>query len=344
MSHHTSFNHNHTRAVAAPWRQGLRLGLLAMLTFLLALAALYAAVVLPVLAGDADSPLQATYYGSCADVNGLGVVAAGAGLDGFGVTSSTLTLTVPGTVISAWVYYNGADDGNQPGPDPNLQDGDEAVTFNGNPISGTRIGGPVFWDGTYWSYAYKADVTSYVTTGTGVYTLGDVDAFDIYQNGWELVVLYADSARAPHAIAIAEGLDVADGTNSPSSGPGIEPLILSFDPAAVPRTADLATIAGGILSGTETAIYYEIGYGTPPITISYDIYTGTLLATNPFQRSDGDVWDTYTDTITVPASATHVIIQPRYNDSQPAGNPDGLEWVVQTLQLPEACPEVECCP
>ena len=304
----------------------LRLTALALAAFVAALTLLYVFVATPVLAGDADKPLQVEYYGACEDVNGLALTMAGAGLDS--LTGSSITLPLPGTVVSAWVFYNGADDTNA-GGDPN-------VSFNGTPISATLVGGPALWTSgatvQYWSYLYRADVTNLVISGTN--TLTGVDGFDIFNNGWELVVLYEDAGAEPHAVALGSGLDLARGDNEPSSGPGIEPVIISFDPAAVTRTAELYAVAGGVITG-ETGLYYEIGYGTPPISITYDIYTATKLFTNPFQSNDGDAWDTvFTDTLAIPPNATYVVFQAR---SEPS-DPPNLEWILQTLQLPEACP------
>lgn len=284
----------------------------------------------PVRGGDADKPLEVTYYGSCQDAAGLGVILAGAGLDG--KTSSSVTIDVPGNVISAWAYYNGADDGNLPGPNPALNSGDFNVTFDGNPMVATLAAGPALWASSTWTYLFRVDVTALVASGPGTYTLGDVDALDVYNNGWELVVLYDDPSRQPHLIGLAEGLDLAQGSGAPPSGPGIKPVIFTFNPAPSDRTARLSTVVGGASAGTNSSLFYQIGAGAPPNT---DIYaTGTLLATDPLQSNDGAVWDTYGANVTIPAGATYLIIQARSD----MPNPASLEWVLQSLDMQEDCP------
>ena len=272
-------------------------------------------------------------YGSCQDVYGLGLVTAGAGLDG--VTSSSVNIIVPGTVISAWVYFNGTHStSTTPLPFP-------SAAFNGTPITDRLdiLYGPSLWmQGgmiQYYSYLYKVDVTDLVT-GSGMYTLAGIDAFNQFNNGWELVVLYEDlaSENIPGFVAVADGLDLARGLVEPPSGPGIEPVVFAFDSAPFTRTAQIASVAAGVLAGTNTALYYQIGYGVAPVISPPDIYTGTLLSADPFVRSDGNVWDTYQNAITIPPNATYVIIQAQSSTPTPAD----LEWILQTLTMPKYCP------
>ncbi|MCW5858208.1 MAG: hypothetical protein KIS63_07970, partial [Caldilineales bacterium] len=298
----------------------------------LVLAALMLFVWTPVRAGDNDKPLETTYFGSCQDAAGLGIVMAGAGLDG--KTSSSLSIDVPGTVISAWVYYNGADNGNLPGDNPSLNNGDFAVTFDGNPLTATLAGGPALWTPSTWTYLFRVEVTALVAPGPGTYTLGGVDAFDIYNNGWELVVLYADPVRRPHLVGLAEGLDLAQGVGAPPSGPGIKPAAFVFDPAPIARTASLITAAGGASAGANNSIYFQTGTGAPPLT---DIYgTGSLLAADPLMSNDGPVWDTYEASITIPAGATYLAVQ--LSSDMP--NPASLEWILQSLEMEQECPDL----
>ncbi|NOZ71341.1 MAG: DUF11 domain-containing protein [Chloroflexi bacterium] len=323
---HSSFAMLKTRPV--------RLVAMMLISVLIALLALYAIISPAVLAGDADKPLEAVMYGSCQDTSGLGVLMAGTGLDGFGVMSGTVSIDVPGTVISAWVYYNGSDD--------DSEGADDSVIFNGTPLSGTLAGGAALWQLNQWSYVYEVDVTALVSSGPGTYTLDGVDVgvqsgFVTYANGWELVVLYADPTRQPYRVGIAQGLDLAAGHSGPASGPGINPVIFPFNPAAITRTAQLISSAGGVFPGQGTAIWYEIGYGTPPITTT-DIYTGNLLADDPFQANDGNYWDTYTATIDIPPNATYVVVQTESKDDV---TPANLEWVLQSIEFPDACPEID---
>lgn len=294
------------------------------------LALLLSAAFQRALAGDADKPLEVRQIsGNCEQGADTGLIMAGAGLDG--VTSSSVELDVPGDVIAAWVYYNGVDNGNQPGPDPAFNNGDYHITFDDVPLIADLFAGPALWNPSNWSYLFRVDVTSLVHPGLATYTLADVDAFDIYNNGWELVVLYSSPTLSPQLTALGEGLDLAFGPSNPPTGPGIEPVIFTFPPSSQPRTAQLTSVAAGGAPSVNSALYYQTGSGAPP---SEDIYdTGILYADDPFQGAEGSAWDTYTAFVTIPPGDTHLIVQAQSR----APSPPSLEWLLQSLQLPTNC-------
>ena len=291
----------------------------------------------PIPSCGTDEPLHPLYYGSCQDAYGLGLVAVGAGLDG--VTASSIDIDIPGPVVTATLYFNGVhiNDDLQAGHFVN-------ATFNETPIASRiwAISGPVSWFDimiSNYSYAFKADVTDLVSE-SGTYTLGGIDQFEFYNNGWELVVVYEDvnAEGQPTQVAIAEGLDVAWGERQPLFSFGIQPVAFSFEPAPYERTAHVLSVAGDVFTDTDTALYYQFGY--QPLPSGYhdwpDIYTGTLLAANPFMHNDGGFWDTYQDSITIPPGAASVIIQAQSDISR--DSPAMLEWVLQTLEMQKECP------
>ena len=213
----------------------------------------------------------------------------------------------------------------------------------GPPDVQTFTGGAAWEFGSRYAYAHWVDVGpngQNIVNGNGSWLLEDVN-FSLWNNGAGLVVVYRDPdlADTSHAVWLADGLDLARGHTAPSSGPGTEPVIFPFEPADVDRTATLYSLVGGVLPGKDTAMHWEFGYTEPaPVTITYDIYTSTLVITDPFQAVDGNYWDTFMFTTTVPADATYIIVQAESRDT---ANPADLEWVVQTFEMEKACPKIE---
>ncbi len=281
------------------------------------------------LAGDSDNPLQIYYVnGFCSDTGGLGLVSSSTGL--LLSPTGTLHVAIPSgtTVVKAFLYWNGDDDDNGPAG------GAQSVTFAGHLVSGTNIGGPAFWSTGRFAYGYRADVTSYVTASQQDYTIDVGGGFEWGANGAELIVVYRDSAKPPTIVETWDGLDLGEGHNGPASGPGIHPIVFSFDAAAVDRQLAVETGVGGAESGKATNLYYKFGTGTPPSSPP-DIYSSAdITRTNPYTGADGARWDTYKDTITVPAGKTYVIVQPEsVSDAQ-------LEWVTAAFEMEAACPHV----
>ena len=178
-------------------------------------------------AGDADRPLDVRTMGSCGDDEGLGLLTFGLGTDQLtGGNFNVSGIPDGATVVNAWLYWNGADDGNNVNDDPgtfnpNVDDGDPTITLDGAQVPAPqRIGGPANWIGVMnvYAYAYRSDVTS-IVTGNGVYVADGMDDFSSgdlgYNNGMELVVVYQQPGRAPALVGIGEGLDLAHGTGGP---------------------------------------------------------------------------------------------------------------------------------
>lgn len=286
-------------------------------------------------ADNSDAPLSLfKSYGACTDTVATRVIAAGVGLHG--TTAGVISLDVPGPVIDAFLYWNGT-------ADSSAAIGDSGVSLNGTPISGDTIGGPAEWPAgatSNYSFAYVADVGPHgadlVNQTTSTYTISGVDGFNVWNNGAALVVVYQDVATTASGHAgIQHGLDLAMGHELPASGPGTEPVIFSFAPAPLDRSATLWSVVGGVVPPQGTALWLETGAGAPPVAPP-DIYTGTLVADNPFVAVDGPFFDTYSTTVTIPANATFAFVQV---ESKPV-NGAQLEWMVQSLEMDRACDQV----
>jgi len=358
------------------------------LYLLLTLALLFTGLVLPgqqlptAFAGDPDSPLQLREMGVCADAvsrggaGGLGVLSFGLGIDDTRFDSYNGDFVVAGlpagaTIIEAWLYWNGSDTGNAPEDDPGLfvpnpgnpPDGDPTVTLQALPAgaatqvaSVTRIGGPAFWITSDFSYAYRADVSP-IVTGNGSYRLAGVNNLDNYINGAELVLVYRDTTRDPYYFGIAEGLDLAEGNSSPSSGPGTKAVVYQFEPAEIARTAQVTVFLGGagFSADGETSFWYRSDIAANlPITPTDTSIISDPLATevpNPFDGfnnqatsgtptgASGGYWDSVTFNVAIPAGDSWLAVQVESQDTTPTL--DRIEWVGAVMNMPLACPAVQ---
>ncbi|MCO6449870.1 MAG: DUF3344 domain-containing protein [Caldilineales bacterium] len=316
---------------------------------LLAVAALvwFAA---PARAGDVDKDLQTRQYGSCSGEDGLGVMSVGLGLDQITGAAFNVNLPASATVAQAWLYWNGDDDGNnlEDDPnlfDPNLHDGDPTVTLDGAQVPNPeRIGGPANWGGVQntYAYGYRSDVSS-IVTGNGSYVFDGVDNFfgeQGYNNGAELVIIYSQASRAPHHVGIADGLDLAYGTNGPNVGPGTKAAMFNFEPGSGKRQANVSVFLGGAGLGGKTALWYMTGSVPPefPNNVQIAGKPGAVKLANVFtglqnQNASG-YWDSYDFSVTVPATAKWLAVQIISENEQPRPI---LEWVGATMQMEMNC-------
>lgn len=285
-----------------------------------------------VLAGNTDNPLQEFQtVGACTDTAPYRIAVAGVGMTTTNHGTINLSLPPTATVYKAYLYWTGRDPFDQ---------GDPTIQFEGVGFYGDQYGGPAFWGTNDFAYAYRADVTTYVSPSKSSYTFsdpftGDPDQFDI-SYGAALVVIYQDSAASwPNIAGVWEGMDIAEGASAPVGSEGISPVTIQFDPAAVNRTMHLTTVVGGIFSGTDASVYYLVGSGTPP---SGDIYSLPGVQTLPLPPSeDGMAMTTYDFDVTVPAGSEWVIVQVKSEDPNAAP----LHWLAQTYEMEAACPMVE---
>src|SRR3954463_13091436 len=162
---------------------------------------------------------------------GTGIVAAGTGMSPFPNMASSFGVSVPtgATVQQVLLYWEGhwtqhgayALHAPQGG-------GDDAISVNGIPIAGTKIGGSTkFYEqdrgpvhGKEMFVTYRADITSLnlVAAGANTLTIGDLEfesnsltgfPFNQGNDGAGVVVVYDDGVSAPATIAVRDGLDLA---------------------------------------------------------------------------------------------------------------------------------------
>ncbi len=305
-------------------------------------------------AGDADRNLQVRTLGACTETAGRGVITAGLGTDQ--LTGGTLTLAgIPAnaSIVEAWLYWNGDDDGNnvEDNPaafNPAVNDGDPTITLNGVQVPNPhRLGGPANWIGVrnVYAYAYRANVAS-IVTGNGSYVVGGMDNFSGeqgYNNGVELLVIYQRPNTAPTYIGLGEGLDLAFGTNGPNVGPGTIAPIFRFEPGLNKRQAQVTIFLGGAEPGNLILFWYQTGIDLPPFPETLRIAGNpeAVEVKNPFDgqhnQNGNGYWDSYTTSVTVPAGAAWLAVQVESKNAEPPQTYAALDWVGAVVEMPLSC-------
>jgi hypothetical protein len=307
------------------------LNLKRVLALLLA-SLLLVVVIQPAAADDTVEVLNTRWSG----VGRYGIVAQGVGMDGVS-TGDILGLNVPGTVVAAYLYWEGHDyRWDVPVGDDSVDlsvDGGPAVTL---PADGTY--GPLRWYGSYDRIAYWKDVTSLVLSGSHNYEVSDLSMInpspDYSQDGAGLIVVYENAALPVAYVEIQDGLDRAFRgwwTGQPDSPEQGETAVncFQFDALATPRPLDLRAFVGGTEPMPDAkhgdrpnSIWYRTGTGTPPadmLNADVDWNRDPLIKlldkvpTGPgdfaLTAGDGGKWDTYTNSIIIPPGDTWACFQ-----------------------------------
>ena len=198
-------------------------------------------------------------------------VAAGVGMRGTG--SGTITISgIPGgsTIVKAFLYWAIVDVSEE----PSFKGG----VFDGTSITGTLIGtdDDPCWIGTTTTFAYRADVTALVP-GNGIYSLtgfatGPVFTTPPLLEGASLVIVFSNPASAYRDIVIFDGADTIGGAVS-----SVSTTISGF-------TASAAPIA---------KTTYIVADGQDPYSDD-TLFNGVIIASDAFDGSDGELWDTDT--------------------------------------------------
>jgi hypothetical protein len=253
---------------------------------------------------------------------GSGFVASGVGL---GVQPGTITIDVPpgATVNQVLLYWGGAVVGAVPA--------DNEISVNGTDIQGVLIGGPAYffdWEGSWYFSNYRADITALglVSVGSNTLTVANMD-FNGENSGAGVLVIF-DDGSATADIQLLDGLDLAyEYFDEPRQS--TVPQTFTFPVSGVERTADLVIFAGGVGAGGTTTIK----------TTTNGFFGASTEFYNLLASVDGDLWDTLTIPVTIPALATSLEVQLISGDG--GGNSASLNWIGAGLSLPP--PEGEGC-
>jgi len=271
-------------------------------------------------------------------------VAGGAGLEG--LSSNTVSLNVPGqAVIAAYLYWAGVNlDGAPDDPDVGFQVDGGAV----NSITADVTYGPSFWytdygtGDTFNHNVYVEDVTSFVQLGTHNYTLsgytvtGPVGSSLAY--GFGLIVVYEDSTLPLANVTLLDGLDsVYYGFQPPQDSPS-EVNCVTFEANTLDRVMDFTVFVGGSEDSGSTnrpnSLHYVTGNGALPGDVTGA--PGNVEIIDPFTSADGDAWDTYSQTIVIPAGDTYACFQTQSDGDR--GNGASFLWLMGGTTLREQTP------
>ena len=234
-------------------------------------------------------------------------VAAGIGLRDTTQGSITISgIPVGASVVEAYLYWGMLDSGES----PSLKN----MNFNGTPITGTLIGSgeDTCWGRTN-SFAYRANVTSLVS-GNGTYNLTGVASGGlILAQGASLVVIYQRPGDLSRNIILLDG-------NAVFNFSFVSTNTISGFLAAAPVVAKTTFIVGdGQPNGLETA--------------SFTGGAGTVTFNNPFEGSDGLLWDTDTFNVSPqinPGDTTATVNITSFGDC--------LMWVAQAFSVTTSPP------
>jgi len=254
---------------------------------------------------------------------GTGIAAAGVGLHPSG-GPGVILLDVPAGagIVQVLLYWSGA----VPMDDP----GDPTLIVEGTEVLGTQISDPAYFftfGGDFHYTAYRADITALgvVAPGPNAITVEGLDfrIGDLGENSGAGILVIYDDGSALAEIGVRDGMDLAF-AGFPDPRRSTVPQTFTFPPADVQRTADLAIFAGSVGGGGRTSI----------VRVSNE---GMVLAdfVDMLASVDGDLWDTLTVTVDVPAFASSLTVEIISGDEGAgAGSPASLSWVGAGLSVP----------
>lgn len=278
---------------------------------------------------------------------GTHLIAAGignfkAGRDGI---SKSFSVDVPAgsTVKQVLLYWEGhatgfADQHCYGGP-PGL---DETIAVNGVPVTGMLVGGPTnFFLAEYFA-GYRKDITSLglVSPGSNTLTISDMwflSCFGPYvrddidgNDGAGVIVIYDDGGPAA-TIGVRDGHDLAYEGFSGVLQVTV-PQTFTFPPSPVARAASLTTLVASVL-GEDAP-----GPRANQLRITFDVGSPVVIET-PWQSNDGFEFDAVNSSVTVPAGASSMTVQPVSGGGN--GTPSSLAWIAAGLSVPDVRGGVE---
>jgi hypothetical protein len=231
-----------------------------------------------------------------------GVDWTSAGVGGVSATGSgTIDLTgVTGTVTKAYLYWHGIDEPEAGGD--GVYD-NEAITFAGNPVTGTAIGDSTTncWPdvhGTGSSRAFRADVTSFVT-GNGSFTVAGLSAKTGHSgNGASLIVLFDDGDPSnDRDLVFFEGNDSNVALGFPGESDGWQASLAGINYSSGAVNVQLHVADGQSL--VDNTVSFSTGSGTVDVPDTASIWDSTTVPTAGGSRAgNGELWDIQTIDVT----------------------------------------------
>ncbi|MCB9871860.1 MAG: hypothetical protein H6836_04475 [Planctomycetes bacterium] len=257
---------------------------------------------------------------------GSGTVVAGIGLSGVPQPAAfSIQIPATATVKQVFAYWTGET------KTAAAMTETDAITLNGQPVVGLRVGGPDFFftfNGENYTGAYRADITGLNLVGPGSNNISVAGVDFAFNLGLGLVAIIQDGAAAAD-IQLRDGNDNAF-VNFPEPRKSTVPQVFTFAAAAVDRTASLSYLVGSVGANRPNVIQVTIGGVPAPIRIL-----------DALQSAQGTQFDAYAHTVNVPAGATSLTVEIISEDgnSPPTGHtPASLNWIAASLAL--AAPQI----
>ena len=253
------------------------------------------------------------------------------GVGGIGtVDGATLTLAgVSGTVVAAYLYWNGVDLVDLGGD--GVYD-NETITLDGNVITGESLGDATTncW-GPGTSRSFVADVTPYVS-GDGLYVLGGLAAKPGHDaNGASLVVVFQDGDPSnDRDLVFFEGNDSNNANGYPGEDDGWHAVLHGVNYTSGTVAAQFHVADGQDF--TDDTVRLATADGVLEIPDAPGLWDGTSVPDAGYSRApNGSLWDIHTFDLTSIFTATGA--HELKLDSQGGGD-DCLGLVLIVADLP----------
>ncbi len=232
-----------------------------------------------------------------------------------------VNIPVGAEVKQALLYWEGQSEGTGPDADQ------DTITVNGLLVSGSLIGAPIEFSN--FGYCYRADVTDLVTISTGLVRASVSNMkFGSVNNGAGLLIIYDDGTTLAE-IDIRDGYDSVFINATVHDGTEANPQTFTFTPSPLERQATLMMFFSSVSGET---------FRPSALEITIDDITRT--DNNTLDSLDGQAWDTLSYTLTIPANASSLTVEPKSIDNDPHASSDedilpaSFRWLAAGLSIP----------
>jgi hypothetical protein len=251
---------------------------------------------------------------------GTTTTVAGVGLrDG---QPENLDFNVDGAVVQALLYVEGA----------NVSSSDKTPTMEievgGNPVTASFIGGNTKFLSDHYTLTYRADVTGLVSSGANSLSIDGLD-FTRGSDGAGILVI-SDNGGALSEIQVKDGNDWAF-IGSPGTDLKVTvPQTFTFDASNKDRFGAIDYHVGSVAGGFDNIGQFR------PNSFEITVDGVTSVFSDQLNSTNGNLWDTISLGVTIPAGATSLTAQIFSRDDEvvaPGNLPASLNWVASALTI-----------
>jgi hypothetical protein len=243
---------------------------------------------------------------------GTNFVTAGVGTNDGGANTIEVEVPSDATVEAVFLYWARRLDDPESAPE-------SEILVDGSTVAGTIVGGPIETsDNRLTPVTYRADITGegLVDPGTSSFTVQD-DVSPSRALGASVLVFYDDGGDAS-GMSLWDGVDFAWNGDNVDWRQNASPVTFEFDAADSDRSADLVLFVG------------DAERPDRPNELDITIGGTTTTVDQPFTAAQGDLWDNYVQTLTIPAGVTEVTVEPISPDEPDASS---LVWSTAALSI-----------